>query len=135
MTSSRKPERDADWAQTLCCSFCGKGKHAVAKIIAGPGVYICDECVDLCDQILATEREPARSEPVPELNSPHQQSDDELLASLARIQAAAAQADAALHDHVGSLRDRASAGPGSERRSAYRSRLPGSGSPVRINRC
>ena len=88
------------------CSFCGKDKHAVAKLIAGPGVYICDECVDLSDQILATERGLARSQPVPELGSPNKQSDDELLASLARIQAVASQADAALHDHVGSLRDR-----------------------------
>lgn len=106
MTTFRRSARDADWEQTLCCSFCGKDKHAVAKIIAGPGVFICDECIDLCDQILATERGPAPSQPVPELGSPAEQSDDELLASLARIQATAAQADAALHDHVGSLRDR-----------------------------
>jgi hypothetical protein len=118
MTTFRRSARDADWEQTLCCSFCGKDKHAVAKIIAGPGVFICDECIDLCDQILATERKPAPTsgqptsgqptsgQPVPELGSPAEQSDDELLASLARIQATAAQADAALHDHVGSLRDR-----------------------------
>jgi ClpX C4-type zinc finger len=111
MATFRKSARDADWEQTLCCSFCGKHKHAVAKIIAGPGVFICDECIDLCDQILATERGPVPSQPVPsqpvtELGSPAEQSDDELLASLARIQATAAQADAALHDHVGSLRDR-----------------------------
>lgn len=106
MTTFRRSARDPDWEQTLCCSFCGKDKHAVAKIIAGPGVFICDECIDLCDQILATERKPASSQPVPELGSPAEQSDDELLASLARIQATAAQADTALHDHVGSLRDR-----------------------------
>jgi hypothetical protein len=34
------------------CSFCGKTKDHVAKLIAGPGVYICDECVRLCDDIL-----------------------------------------------------------------------------------
>ena len=106
MPISRKSARDADWAKNLRCSFCGKDKHAVAKLIAGPGVYICDECVDLCDRILAEELAHVRSQSVPELGSPAEQSDDELLASLARIQAVASQADAALHDHVGSLRDR-----------------------------
>ena len=38
------------------CSFCGKTENQVHKLIAGPnGVYICDECVDLCDEILAEE--------------------------------------------------------------------------------
>jgi len=36
------------------CSFCGKDNTEVKKLIAGPGVYICDECVGLCDDILAT---------------------------------------------------------------------------------
>lgn len=38
---------------SLKCSFCSKPQDAVLKLIAGPGVYICDECVDLCDEILA----------------------------------------------------------------------------------
>ncbi|WWO97185.1 MAG: ATP-dependent Clp protease ATP-binding subunit ClpX [Candidatus Dasytiphilus stammeri] len=37
----------------LCCSFCGKKQHEVHKMIAGPTVYICDECVELCDDILS----------------------------------------------------------------------------------
>ena len=37
------------------CSFCGKSQDDVRKIIAGPKVYICDECVDLCDEILKGE--------------------------------------------------------------------------------
>lgn len=38
------------------CSFCGKTEKQVHKLIAGPnGVYICDECIDLCDEILAEE--------------------------------------------------------------------------------
>ena len=36
----------------LKCSFCGKSQEQVRKLIAGPGVYICDECVDLCNEIL-----------------------------------------------------------------------------------
>src|SRR5262245_2970162 len=37
---------------TLYCSFCGKSQHKVARLIAGPGVFICDECVGLCNDIL-----------------------------------------------------------------------------------
>lgn len=37
----------------LACSFCGKSKEQVKKLIAGPAVYICDECIDLCNEILA----------------------------------------------------------------------------------
>lgn len=39
----------------LKCSFCGKSQRQVRKLIAGPGVYICDECIDLCNQIIAEE--------------------------------------------------------------------------------
>ena len=39
----------------LKCSFCGKSHEQVRKLIAGPGVYICDECVDLCNEILDEE--------------------------------------------------------------------------------
>ncbi len=46
---------EAGWADSLQCSFCGKTKAQVAKIIAGPGVYICNECVDLCDEIIREE--------------------------------------------------------------------------------
>ena len=48
----------------LKCSFCGKSQKQVKKLIAGPGVYICDECVDLCNEIIdeelvtTTSREP-----------------------------------------------------------------------------
>jgi len=37
----------------LRCSFCGKNKEETKKLIAGPGVYICDQCVELCNLILA----------------------------------------------------------------------------------
>ena len=39
----------------LKCSFCGKSQDQVRKLIAGPGVYICDECIDLCNEILEEE--------------------------------------------------------------------------------
>ena len=39
----------------LKCSFCGKSQKQVRKLIAGPGVYICDECIDLCNEIVEEE--------------------------------------------------------------------------------
>ncbi len=41
----------------LRCSFCGKSQREVRKLIAGPSVYICDECVDLCNEIVTEEYE------------------------------------------------------------------------------
>ena len=51
----------------LYCSFCGKSQDQVRKLIAGPRVYICDECIQLCNEILEEElgREPAINVPVP----------------------------------------------------------------------
>ena len=44
-----------DVPRSVKCSFCGKSQETVKKIVAGPGVYICDECVDLCTSIIAAE--------------------------------------------------------------------------------
>ena len=44
-------------SHTLCCSFCGKSQKEVKKLIAGPTVYICDECIGLCNDIIAEEIE------------------------------------------------------------------------------
>ena len=41
----------------LYCSFCGKSQHEVRKLIAGPSVYVCDECVELCNDIIREEME------------------------------------------------------------------------------
>jgi ATP-dependent Clp protease ATP-binding subunit ClpX len=57
----------------LKCSFCGKSQEQVRKLIAGPGVYICDECVDLCNEILDEElfdSSAAVSQPVPRREQP-----------------------------------------------------------------
>ena len=45
----------ADGGDLLKCSFCGKSQKQVKKLIAGPGVYICDECIDLCNEIIEEE--------------------------------------------------------------------------------
>jgi ATP-dependent Clp protease ATP-binding subunit ClpX len=46
---------DDDKSKLLYCSFCGKSQHEVRKLIAGPSVFICDECVDLCNDIIREE--------------------------------------------------------------------------------
>ncbi|HQV22430.1 MAG: ATP-dependent Clp protease ATP-binding subunit ClpX [Moraxellaceae bacterium] len=52
-------ERKSRNEKLLFCSFCGKSQHEVTKLIAGPSVYICNECVDLCNDIMAQEPEEA----------------------------------------------------------------------------
>src|SRR5574339_449451 len=44
--------RIGESADLLKCSFCGKSQKQVQQLIAGPGVYICDECVELCNEII-----------------------------------------------------------------------------------
>ncbi|HXX57774.1 MAG TPA: ATP-dependent Clp protease ATP-binding subunit ClpX [Thermodesulfovibrionales bacterium] len=72
-----KKERDE---QKLKCSFCGKGQDEVRKLIAGPTVYICDECVELCNDIIDEELYPeATTQALPKLPTPkeiHQFLDD-----------------------------------------------------------
>ena len=48
--------RIGEGGDLLKCSFCGKSQKQVTKLIAGPGVYICDECIDLCNEIIEEER-------------------------------------------------------------------------------
>jgi ATP-dependent Clp protease ATP-binding subunit ClpX len=54
-------KRGADKSTDLLCSFCGKSQSEVKKLIAGPGVYICDECIELCNDIIAEEYEKEES--------------------------------------------------------------------------
>jgi ClpX C4-type zinc finger len=103
MTRSHVSVPGASRLKTVHCSFCNKDKDAVAKIVAGPGVYICDECVNLCQQIIAAEN---TGESVREFTAWDAQPDDELLASMARTQAVVAQVDAAIRDHASVLRGR-----------------------------
>ena len=50
-----KDDNKDDKGALLYCSFCGKSQHEVRKLIAGPSVYVCDECVDLCNDIIRDE--------------------------------------------------------------------------------
>jgi len=58
----------------LYCSFCGKSQHEVRKLIAGPSVFICDECIDLCNDIIREEAttEPGTKAAKSDLPSPHE---------------------------------------------------------------
>ena len=51
-----------DSGKLLYCSFCGKSQHEVRKLIAGPSVFVCDECVDLCNDIIREEVQESSSE-------------------------------------------------------------------------
>ncbi len=51
----RRDSRDAIKGRLWRCSFCGKGNDKVRKLIAGPGVFICDQCVHLCNEVLEAE--------------------------------------------------------------------------------
>jgi ATP-dependent Clp protease ATP-binding subunit ClpX len=55
--SEDRQSRSGDSSKILYCSFCGKSQHEVRKLIAGPSVYICDECVELCNDIIREELE------------------------------------------------------------------------------
>ena len=54
----------------LKCSFCGKHQKTVKKLIAGPGVYICDECIDLCNEVIEEELAEAGEVKLDELPKP-----------------------------------------------------------------
>ena len=88
------------------CSFCAKLSSDVAKVIAGPGVYICSECVGLCSDILRDERQKP-SEPGTQLPAwDETMTDDQILDLLPRIAAVGAQTEANLQRLVTILRER-----------------------------
>jgi ClpX C4-type zinc finger len=95
----------------LACSFCAKPAPEVGKIIAGPGIYICDECVQLCNEILAADRAQPAAAGEPdgtEAELPYWQgmTDQELLDHLPRIAGVAAQVEGSLTTWVRRVRAR-----------------------------
>ncbi len=54
---AERGKREDGYGGNLTCSFCGKSQKEVKKLIAGPGVYICDECIELCNDIIAEEQD------------------------------------------------------------------------------
>jgi ATP-dependent Clp protease ATP-binding subunit ClpX len=98
-------------AAGISCSFCAKPAPEVGKIIAGPGIYICDECVRLCTEILAAEGAPPAEADRPdgaEAELPYWQgmTDQQLLDHLPRIAAVADQVEASLTTWVRRVRAR-----------------------------
>jgi hypothetical protein len=91
-------EQAVEWG----CSFCGKAAKDVQKLIAGPGVYICNECVQECIAILQG------PDTHGDAQIPHWQNltDEEILGHLPRVAAAGAQVDASLQARITRLRQR-----------------------------
>ena len=104
-------------SEVMSCSFCGKSQHVVSKLIAGPAVFICNECVGLCLEILDEElnigevvdkiakTRTASSEP-PQIKDPDGLSDDELLAEVVRIHRSHENVDRTVAEVVQKLRTR-----------------------------
>lgn len=76
-SATRKP-------QTLYCSFCRKSQHDVKKLIAGPAIFICDECVAICAKIVAETPDPDPNAPSPKFASIESFPTERILALLKR---------------------------------------------------
>src|SRR5436309_11100426 len=63
-------KKSSSGEKLLYCSFCGKSQHEVKKLIAGPSVFICDECIDLCNDIISDETSSVESVTGPKSDLP-----------------------------------------------------------------
>ncbi len=70
--TDRDRGRGDDGGKLLYCSFCGKSQHEVRKLIAGPSVFVCDECVELCNDIIREEMQEKSSAAGSKLPKPHE---------------------------------------------------------------
>ncbi len=70
--SDDKPGKGNDGGKLLYCSFCGKSQHEVRKLIAGPSVFVCDECVELCNDIIREEMQEKAASEGSKLPKPHE---------------------------------------------------------------
>jgi hypothetical protein len=93
-------------AAAIACSFCAKPDATVAKMIAGPGIYICNECVQLCNEILDSAADQPDSGPPAELTYWQAMTDQQLLDQLPKIAAVAAQVEGSLTTWVRRVRSR-----------------------------
>jgi hypothetical protein len=90
--------------ENIACSFCRKPPDAVAKLVAGPGVFICNECVGLCTELIALPSEQPAQDQVASWEQ--KMSDEDLLQHLPRVAAAAAQVEQQLTGWVRKARGR-----------------------------
>ena len=72
MTDKPSNTGDADHNKLLYCSFCGKSQHEVRKLVAGPSVFVCDECVGLCNDIIREELDDTDAANPQKLPRPHE---------------------------------------------------------------
>ncbi|MBL4763110.1 MAG: ATP-dependent Clp protease ATP-binding subunit ClpX [Gammaproteobacteria bacterium] len=70
--SNDKDDSERDSGKLLYCSFCGKSQHEVKKLIAGPSVFVCDECVELCNDIIREEIQENDADSDSKLPVPHE---------------------------------------------------------------
>ena len=98
-------EAQAATTTQVRCSFCGKPSSDVEKVIAGPGVYICNECVGLCSEILVAEQGKPSGPPA-QLPRWESMTDEQILDLLPRVAGAGAQTEANLQRLVTILRER-----------------------------
>ncbi|WP_408654284.1 ClpX C4-type zinc finger protein [Jatrophihabitans sp.] len=107
-----EPTAEPTAAAEIACSFCAKPAPEVAKVIAGPGIYICNECVQLCNEILssaATEQPDAQPDdagPPTELTYWQAMTDQQLLDQLPKIARVAGQVEGSLTTWVRRVRSR-----------------------------
>jgi hypothetical protein len=97
------PPEATDAGATLRCSFCSKPYTEVGKLVAGPGVYICNECVDLCNSIIDGAID---NGPPPRLPEWGRLDDEEMLTHIPNIAATAGRVEASLREWVLELRRR-----------------------------
>jgi hypothetical protein len=90
----------------LCCSFCAKSSSDVEKVIAGPGVYICNECVGVCNDILRSERQEPLESGTRLSAWEEGMTDEQILDQVPRVAAVGAQTEASLQRLVTVLRGR-----------------------------
>lgn len=87
------------------CSFCGKAQTEVETLVAGPGVFICDECVQLCRQVIKKKRKPATQE-APNALLPENAPTERLLKTLAGYNGAFERINVGMQDIADILRER-----------------------------
>src|SRR5579871_916148 len=88
---------------TMQCSFCGKPAAEVAKLIAGPGIFICNECVALCDKIIADEQN--KTQDPAQLLTPETVTKDMLISILTGYNGAFERVDRTMQEIVDLLRE------------------------------
>lgn len=98
----------AAWTEDAiaCCSFCGKPDNMVTRIVAGPAVYICNECVELSTAILADANQATPEESARRRSQYRDRSADEILETLPALARSAARVEAELTAWVQRLRAR-----------------------------